>query len=142
MSIVHKLLELLPSLGILVLVHGLASLSLCLGLLLAVFLTLAAYFLIIVLLIGPENVCRFHSTTSAGAEEALDHQTSLLPKGKTIVTKPVILRYSLKAIAILMHWYRARGAEHYLILILIFSRIADGATGVILENCLFFLIKF
>lgn len=55
-------------------------------------------------------------------------------KTTTIVTNPIILRYFIDSVALLVNRYIAHTTKHYQVFIFVVSIIANGALSVFLNN--------
>ena len=85
-------------------------------------------------LIRSEYTCGLHSTSSFRTKNTLHHNASPHIEGPAVVTDPVIHRYLIDSIALLVDWDVAVAAEDNQVLIFVVSIITDGTLGIFLDH--------
>jgi hypothetical protein len=79
-------------------------------------------------------ISRLHGASLLWTEDAVDHESSLEPKEKTVIADPILLRQLLNTIAALVNWDVAVPTEHDHVLVLIVTAIADHTLCIVLNS--------
>jgi hypothetical protein len=88
----------------------------------------------LVVLIGTEHACRFHSAASLRTEDTSDLQTTFKSQTTTVIADPVILRHNIDAVTLLVHRYVAHATKDNQVLVFVVSIVADSALGILLYD--------
>ena len=88
----------------------------------------------LIVLRSPEDARGLHSTAPFGAEDTLDHDSSVHLEELAVVANPILLWKLIDAVALLMDRNIADVTENDEVLVLIVTVVADGALGVVLHH--------
>lgn len=87
-----------------------------------------------VVLKSAEDAGRLHCTTSLGAEDALDHDSTAHVEGPAVVADPVVVWDFIYTVTPLVNWDVASSTKDNQIFVLVVSVVADRALGVLLDH--------